>query len=216
MTTSGPVLPHRDPVLSRTVKSEGASHEENRFHVRPSLRLHHLHPHGPFASPCRQDRLRPQHGSRLHHHGGLVPADLLRHPQLPRQHSRWPNLLRPRLRLRHSDHPHHHRLLRRHVGNPLFQFHAPLHGQLFRRADSQGPVLRTRPRHHGCASRRHPALSAALPEPLRQHGLYLHGATARRPSHYSNLRRRPPPQIPTRTHRRSRSHDHINQKKPAF
>ena len=54
-----------------------------------------------------------------------------------------PNLLRPRLRLRHPDHPHHHRLLRRHVGGPLLQLHAPLHGQLLRRADSQGPVLRT-------------------------------------------------------------------------
>ena len=38
---------------------------------------------------------------------------------------------------------YHHRLLRRHVGGPLLQLHAPLYGQLLRRADSQDPVLRT-------------------------------------------------------------------------
>src|SRR5580692_1464199 len=188
----------------------GASHEENRPHLRPHLRPHHLRPYGRLASPRRQDRLRPQHGSRLHHHGGVVPANLLRHPQLPRQHPRRPNLLRPRLRLRHPDCPHHHRLLRRHVGDPLLQLHAPLHGQLLRRADSQGPVLRTRSRHHRRADRCHTALSAALPEPARQHGLHLHGAPARRPYHYSHLRCHPSPQSPCPTHRSPRSHDHIS------
>src|SRR6185369_4198500 len=33
---------------------------------------------------------------------------------------------------------------------------------------------------------------------------------ARRPYHYSHLRRHPPPQSPYRTQRRSRSHDHMN------
>ena len=36
-----------------------------------------------------------------------------------------------------------YRLLRRHVGGALLQLHAPLHGQLLGRADSQGPVLGT-------------------------------------------------------------------------
>src|SRR3974390_1627667 len=84
--------------------ASGASNEENRPHLRPHLRPHHLRPYGRLASPCRPDRLRPQHGSRLHHHGGVVPANLLRHPQLPRQHPRRPNLLRPGLRLRHPNH----------------------------------------------------------------------------------------------------------------
>ena len=35
---------------------------------------------------------------------------------------------------------------------------------------------------------------------------------ARRSYHYSHLRCPPPPQSPCRTHRRSRSHDHINQR----
>jgi len=42
----------------------------------------------------------------------------------------------------HPDRAHHHRLLRRHVGDTLLQFHTPLHGQLLRRGDSKGPVLR--------------------------------------------------------------------------
>jgi len=46
-------------------------------------------------------------------------------------------------------------------------------------------------------------------KPLRQHGLHLHGAPARRPYHYSHLCCHPSPQSPCRTHRRSRSHDHV-------
>src|SRR6516165_3517388 len=100
MTTSGPL--HR--MMSPSSLAPGASHEENCPHLRPHLRPHHLRPYVRLASPRRQDRLRPQHGPRLHHHGGVVPANLLRHPQLPRQHPRRPNLLRPRFRLRYPDH----------------------------------------------------------------------------------------------------------------
>ncbi len=48
-----------------------------------------------------------------------------------------------------------------------------------------------------------------LSEPLRQHGLQLDGAPARRPYHYSHLRCHPTPQNLGRTHRRSRSYDYI-------
>src|ERR1700733_3346652 len=191
---------------------QGASHEENRPHLRHHLRRHDLRPYGRIASLYQQDRARPQHDSRLHHNGGVVPAGLLRCPQLPRQHPRRSNLLRPRLRLRHPHHPHYHRLLRRHVGDPLLQLHASLHGQLLRRADSPGPILRTRPRHHCHQGRCHSTLSAALPEPLRQHGLHLHRTAARRRHHYSHLRCDPPPQSPRRTHSRTRSHDHVSQR----
>ena len=53
------------------------------------------------------------------------------------------DLLRARLCLRHPHHAHHHGLLRGHVGGALLQLHASLHGRLLRRADSQGPGLRT-------------------------------------------------------------------------
>src|SRR5258708_2074292 len=123
MTTS-PASPDTLPSPERSFPSKGSldSHEKNRTHLRPHLRRHHVRPYGRLASPRRQDRLRPQHGSPLHHHGVAVPANLLLHPQLPPQH------------------PHHPRLLRPHVGAPLLQLHPPLHGQLVRRADSQGPV----------------------------------------------------------------------------
>src|SRR5258708_8467687 len=109
MTTS-PASPDTLPSPERSFLSKGSldSHEKNRTHLRPHLRLHHLRPYGRLDSPRRQDRLRPQHGSRLHHHGGVVPANILRHPQLPRQHPRRPNLLPPRLRLPPPDPPHHH------------------------------------------------------------------------------------------------------------
>src|SRR5579871_1653948 len=194
--------------------AQGASHEKNRSHLRHHRRPHHLRPDGPFASSLQEDRLRPQHDARLHHHGRVVPARLFRHPQLPRQYSWRSNILRPRLRLRPSDHPHHHRLLRRLVGDPLLQLHAPLHGRLLCRPDSPRPVLRTRPRHHRHKSRRHPALPAALPEPLRQHGLHLHRASPRRPHHHPDLRRHPPPQIPHPLHRHPRPHRHLTQRKP--
>jgi len=57
---------------------------------------------GRLASPRRQDRLRPQHGSRLHHHGGVAPANLLRHPQLPRQHPRSDTHVRGRVLSKNS------------------------------------------------------------------------------------------------------------------
>ena len=64
------------------------------------------------------------------------------------------------------------------------------------------------------------ALSAALPEPVRQHGLHLDGAPARRADHYSHLRCRSPPQVRCGTHRCQRGHDHIKSKgrgiTPAF
>jgi hypothetical protein len=56
----------------------------------------------------------------------------------------------------------------------------------------------------------HTALSAALSEPVRQHGLHVYGAPARRAYHYSYLRCHPPPQSACRTRRCSRSHDHVS------
>ena len=47
--------------------------------------------------------------------------------------------------------------------------------------------------------------------PVRQHGLHLHRAPARRPDHYSHFRCYSPPQSPCRIRRRSRSHDQIKQ-----
>ena len=47
-----------------------------------------------------------------------------------------------------------------------------------------------------------PALAGAVPEPLRQHGLHLHGTAPGGPHHHPGVGSAPPPQSPCRTHRR--------------
>ena len=146
------------------------------------------------AAARRQDRLRAQHGPRVHHDGGGASCSLIRHPQLL-----WDNTLageislgRRRLRLRF---PHPHALSS--TASATWSCGVVLHFSSC--LTSWTAILRGTPRLElcctgfsrcCCASRRHPA----SPEPyqnLLYNGLHHHEPFARRPAHHVDPQARP-------------------------
>ena len=119
------------------------------------------------------------------------PAGLFRHPLLPRQHCKRPHHLPKSLRRRHLHHPNLLPLLRSHLGNPLFQFHAQFPRRLQRPHDRKNPILRRQPSRHPSPTPTTKTLPGNVRKPSSQRRHDLHRTIPSRPANHAAKLRHP-------------------------